>query len=120
MNKLILSLLVGLLISFSANAQPGLRCTLVDDFDDWAIEVAGDQVAFFDNDTVVYGTYKYSLEFSTDVYQSDSIEDNFVVEVNRYRPTLVVPSARLILMNDPRTIEAHDFVCFPTTDFLFF
>jgi hypothetical protein len=119
MKSLILSLLLGLMVSMSAQAATGLRCSLVNDFDDWSIEIKGDQAAFFDNDSVVYAQYFFT-EGTRDFYRNIVTGDEFVLEVNRYRPTLAIQTARLTLLNDIRRIEAFDFLCFDTEDFFFF
>ncbi len=91
MKTLLVSML--LLSAVSAHATSGISCSLVNDFDDYAIEVAGGKAAFFDNDKWVEARFTKSLEIAPPIYVYTSVDpaDHFTISIQQ----MPMPSGKI-------------------------
>ncbi len=119
MKSFILTSLVTMFLSFQAYSATGLQCSAVDeDIAEWTIEILGDELAFFDNNSWSTASYLYSIETTNpiDVYTSNDPQDPFTVEVKREEAVTV----KIFLPFDDSDMKMFEFNCEETSDLFYF
>lgn len=119
MRSLLFISLTSLFFSLSAYSATALQCSSINDqVEEWTIEIKGNELAFFDNDSWSTASFLYSIETTNpiDVYASNNPQDRFTVEVKREEFTTV----KIFLPFDDTEMKMFEFGCEETTDLFYF
>ena len=119
MKSFLLTSFVTLFLSLPAFSATGFQCSALDeDQAEWTIEILGDDLAFFDNNSWSKASYLYSIETTNpiDVFTSNDPQDPFTVEVKRED----VVTVKIFLPFDNSEMKMFEFSCVETSDLFFF
>lgn len=110
-----ITFLLSLLFSSHASASTGIACTLVDPFDDWVLEISGDQLAFWDNNQWSLAQYRYTIETTRpiDVFTNTQAGEAFEVQLGSEL------DARLILRYEDE-VDTFEFTCQRNQELMYF